>query len=64
MGVVHVRNALVAFTAKFKDIGDLSQPQHLIRIVRDAIERGSKNKEKIHKIKPRKGKTINIDIER
>ena len=34
---VYVRRALVAASAIFTDMGDLSQPQHLIRIVRDAI---------------------------
>ena len=35
---VYVRRALVAASAIFTDMGDLSQPQHLIRIVRDSIE--------------------------
>ena len=34
---VYVRRALVAATAIFSDIGDRSQPQHLIKIVSDAI---------------------------
>jgi len=34
---VYVRRALVAASAIFSDLGDLSQPQHLIRIIRDAI---------------------------
>jgi len=34
---IYVRRALVAASAIFTDIGDKSQPQHLIRIVRDAI---------------------------
>ena len=34
---IYVRRALVAASAIFTDMGDLSQPQHLIRIVRDAI---------------------------
>jgi cell filamentation protein len=34
---VYVRRALVAASAIFTDLGDLSQPQHLIRIVRDSI---------------------------
>jgi cell filamentation protein len=33
----YVRRALVAASAIFADIGDLSQPQHLVRIVKDAI---------------------------
>jgi cell filamentation protein len=37
---VFVRRALVAANAVFHDIGDLSQPQHLIRITFDAINRG------------------------
>ena len=36
----YVRRALVAASAIFTDMGDLSQPQHLIRIVRDAIVQG------------------------
>jgi cell filamentation protein len=35
---IYVRRALVAASAIFTDIGDKSQPQHLIRIVRDAIK--------------------------
>jgi cell filamentation protein len=34
---VYVRRALVAASAFFTDMGDLSQPQHLVRIVKDAI---------------------------
>jgi cell filamentation protein len=34
---VYVRRALVAASAIFTDVGDLSQPQHLVRIVKDAI---------------------------
>ena len=34
---VYVRRALVAASAIFTDIGDVSQPQHLIKIVKDAI---------------------------
>jgi cell filamentation protein len=34
---VYVRRALVAASAIFADMGDLSQPQHLIRIVRDSL---------------------------
>ena len=34
---VYVRRALVAASAIFSDMGDLSQPQHLIKIVKDAI---------------------------
>jgi len=34
---VYVRRALVAASACFTDLGDLSQPQYLIKIVRDAI---------------------------
>ena len=35
---MYVRRALVAASAIFFDLGDLSQPQHLIRIVKDSIE--------------------------
>jgi cell filamentation protein len=34
---VYVRRALVAASAIFSDMGDLSQPQHLIKIVKDSI---------------------------
>ena len=35
----YVRDALVAYNAVFTDLGDLSQKEHLIRIVRDGISR-------------------------
>jgi cell filamentation protein len=35
---VYVRRALVAASAIFTDLGDRSQPQHLIKIVADAIK--------------------------
>lgn len=35
----YVRTALVAYNAVFDDIGDLSKPEYLIRIVEDAITR-------------------------
>jgi len=38
-----LRNALVAANAKFKDLGDLSKPEHLERIVYDAVMRGQQN---------------------
>ena len=38
-----VRRALVAASAVFHDIGDLSQPQHLFRITLDAIKNGGIN---------------------
>jgi cell filamentation protein len=41
---VYVRTALVAASAIFHDLGDKSNPEYLIRIVRDAIERGSRIK--------------------
>lgn len=41
----YVRTALVAYNAVFKDLGDLSKPEYLIKIVEDAFERG-KNKNK------------------
>lgn len=39
----YVRNALVAASAKFHDLGDKSNLEYLIKIIKDAIERG-KNK--------------------
>ena len=38
----YVRTALVAASAVFHDIGDKANPEYLIRIVQDAIERGNK----------------------
>ncbi|MCB2291354.1 Fic family protein [Clostridium sp. CS001] len=37
----YVRNALVAASAIFHDLGDKSNSEYLIRIIKDAIERGS-----------------------
>ena len=39
----YVRTALVAYNAVFKDLGDLSKPEYLIKIVEDAFERGKTN---------------------
>ncbi|GHU94132.1 hypothetical protein FACS1894156_1960 [Bacteroidia bacterium] len=36
---VYVRRSLVASSAIFTDLGDLSQPQHLIKIVADAMKK-------------------------
>ena len=38
----YVRDALVAYNAVFEDVGDMSRPEFLRNIVRDAIERGDK----------------------
>lgn len=38
----YLRTALVAASAKFSDIGDKSQPEHLYRIVKDGMERWEK----------------------
>lgn len=38
----YVRNALVAASAKFSDMGDLSKPEYLVRIVKDGMERWEK----------------------
>jgi cell filamentation protein len=35
---IYVRRALVAASAIFADMGDLSKPQYLIKIIRDAIK--------------------------
>lgn len=40
--VAYVRTALVAYNAVFQDIGDISKPQYLIRIVEDALTREMK----------------------
>lgn len=37
---VYVRSALVAASAVFKDLGDKSKPQYLVKIVKDALKRG------------------------
>ena len=34
----YVRTALVAYNAVFADMGDLSKPEYLIRIVEDALQ--------------------------
>ena len=39
----YVRTALVAYNAVFDDMGDISKPEYLIKIVEDAINRGKKN---------------------
>lgn len=41
-----MRNALVASSAKFSDIGDYSKPEYLYRIVKDGMERWEKEKQK------------------
>lgn len=41
---VYMRNALVAASAVFKDIGDKSKMQYLVQIVKDALERGEGQK--------------------
>ena len=38
----YVRTALVAYNAVFDDMGDISKPEYLIKIVEDAINRGNK----------------------
>lgn len=42
----YMRDALVAATAKFSDIGDYSKPNYLYTIVKDGMERGAKLREK------------------
>jgi len=42
----YVRRAMVAYTAKFEDLGDVSQPEHLHRIVKDGIQRWEKANQK------------------
>ena len=37
---VYVRSALVAASAVFKDLGDRSKPQYLVKIIKDALIRG------------------------
>lgn len=36
----YVRTSLVAASAIFKDLGDKSKPEYLIRIVRDSLGKG------------------------
>ena len=38
----YVRTALVAYNAVFDDMGDISKPKYLIKIIEDAINRGNK----------------------
>lgn len=42
----YMRRALVAASARFSDLGDLSKPEYLIGIVKDAIQRGIQSVEK------------------
>ena len=42
----YMRNALVAASAKFSDIGDYSKPNYLYTIVKDGMERGAELREK------------------
>jgi cell filamentation protein len=37
----YVRTALVAYNAVFADIGDVSKPDYLIRIIEDSLIRGT-----------------------
>lgn len=37
---IYFRKALVAASAKFSDLGDLSKPEYLIQIIKDGIQRG------------------------
>lgn len=41
-----LRRALVAASAKFTDLGDLSQPEHLRKIVKDGMEQGEFKRQK------------------
>lgn len=43
---VYMRNALVAASAVFLDLGDKSKPEYLVKIVKDSLERGSEMKRK------------------
>lgn len=36
----YMRNSLVAYSAVFSDLGDLSKPEYLHKIVKDALQRG------------------------
>ena len=38
----YVRTAFAAYNAVFDDMGDISKPEYLIRIVEDSITRGKK----------------------
>ena len=37
---VYVRSTLVAASAVFKDLGDRSKPQYLVKIIKNALKRG------------------------
>lgn len=37
----HMRDCLVAASAKFSDLGDLSRPEHLRKIIKESMQRGA-----------------------
>ena len=43
----YMRDALVAANAVFHDLGDLSKPEYLRRIVQDALEQGQEMRERV-----------------
>ncbi|MBS6397923.1 MAG: Fic family protein [Clostridiales bacterium] len=47
---VYMRNALVAATAMFHDLGDLRKQEYLYRIIGDALEQGKEMKDKISEL--------------
>lgn len=46
---MYVRNSLVAASAKFSDLGDKSNLEYLIRIVKDSIEKGNESNKSVRK---------------
>lgn len=56
-----MRNALVAATAIFHDLGDLRKPEYLYRIVRDALEQGREMKLQVEESLKQAGKPVDAD---
>ncbi len=51
-----IRSALVAANAIFHDLGDLSKPDYLYRIVQDALEQGKEMSSRVENYKGGAGK--------
>lgn len=58
---IYMRNALVAATAIFHDLGDLRKPEYLYRIVQDALDQGREMKLQVEEALRQAGKPVNAD---
>lgn len=59
----YVRNALVAANAKFSDLGDLSQPEYLTKIIKDSMLQGQEEKN-IQTVSGLRSARIGLDLDR